>query len=178
MNLFLILGLVLSSLIGLSLGLIGGGGSIITVPVLVYVLGDEPHDAVGMSLAVVGATSLVGSFLHHRRGNLQPYTGMLFGAAGVVGAFAGSPLTRRLSPSALLLTFAVLMVVVAVLMLGRKSSGGAKFESAKQSPSLWKSLAVGFAVGVLTGFLGVGGGFLIVAGLDTEVSTSVCASSQ
>ena len=165
MNGFLILGLILSGLIGLSLGLIGGGGSIITVPVLVYLLGVEPHDAVGMSLAVVGATSLVGSFLHHRRGNLQPYTGMLFGAAGVVGAFAGSPLTRRLSPSALLLTFAVLMVVVAVLMLGRKSSGGAKLESAKKSPSLWKSLAAGFAVGVLTGFLGVGGGFLIVPAL-------------
>ena len=69
MNLFLILGLILSCLIGLSLGLIGGGGSIITVPVLVYLLGVEPHDAVGMSLAVVGATSLVGSFLHQRRGN-------------------------------------------------------------------------------------------------------------
>ena len=70
MDLQLLFGLFLSGLIGLSLGLIGGGGSIITVPVLVYVLGVDAHDAVSMSLAVVGGTSLVGAFLHRRRGNL------------------------------------------------------------------------------------------------------------
>ena len=89
MNIFLIVGLVLSALIGLSLGLIGGGGSIITVPVLVYVLGVKAHEAVGMSLAVVGATSLVGSFLHYRRGAVQLKTGLIFGAAGIVGALLG-----------------------------------------------------------------------------------------
>ena len=130
MNLFLILGLVLSALIGLSLGLIGGGGSIITVPVLVYVLGVKAHDAVGMSLAVVGATSLFGSFLHYRRGAVQLKTGLIFGVAGIVGALAGSPLTRLLSPSALMLTFAVLMLVVGGLMLRRKSKpGSSEFEA-------------------------------------------------
>ncbi|MDQ3374308.1 MAG: sulfite exporter TauE/SafE family protein, partial [Acidobacteriota bacterium] len=163
MNIFLILGLVLSGLIGLSLGLIGGGGSIITVPVLVYVLGVEAHAAVGMSLAVVGATSLVGSFLHYRRGTVRLKTGLIFGAAGVVGALLGSPLTRLLSPAALLMTFATLMLVIAVLMLRRKSNAG--IIEVEQVLSVWKAILAGFGVGVLTGFLGVGGGFLIVPAL-------------
>ncbi len=91
MGLQFLLGLFLSGLIGLSLGLIGGGGSIITVPVLVYVLGVDAHDAVSMSLAVVGGTSLVGAFMHNRRGNLEIKTGVIFGASGIVGALAGSP---------------------------------------------------------------------------------------
>ena len=166
MNLFLFLGLALSALIGLSLGLIGGGGSIITVPVLVYVLGVEAHDAVGMSLAVVGATSLIGSFLHYRRGAVQLKTGLIFGVAGIVGALAGSPLTRLLSPSALMLTFAMLMLVVGSLMLRRKSKPeSSEFDASEQRLNVWKALLAGFGVGVLTGFLGVGGGFLIVPAL-------------
>lgn len=164
MNIFLIVGLVLSALIGLSLGLIGGGGSIITVPVLVYLLGVEAHAAVGMSLAVVGATSLVGSFLHYRRGAVQLKTGLIFGAAGIVGALLGSPLTLLLSPSALMLTFAMLMLVVAALMLHRKANNE-RVETVEKVLSVWKALLAGFGVGVLTGFLGVGGGFLIVPAL-------------
>lgn len=162
MDLYLILGLLLSGLIGLSLGLIGGGGSIITVPVLVYVIGIEAHDAIGMSLAVVGGTSLVGSFLHHRRGTLQLKTGLIFGVSGVVGALAGSPLTHLLSPPILLTTFAGMMLVIAVLMIRRKVSGD---EQTAEKPNTWKALLAGFGVGVLTGFLGVGGGFLIVPAL-------------
>lgn len=165
MNLFLLLGLILSGLIGLSLGLIGGGGSIITVPVLVYVIGVPAHDAVGMSLAVVGATSLIGSILHYRRGRVQLKTGLIFGAAGILGALAGAPLTKFLSPAALMLTFAALMLVVAGLMLRKKSKPGAETEISGQVPDLRKALLVGFGVGVLTGFLGVGGGFLIVPAL-------------
>lgn len=162
MDLYLILGLLLSGLIGLSLGLIGGGGSIITVPVLVYVIGVEVHDAIGMSLAVVGGTSVVGSFLHHRRGTLQLKTGLIFGVSGVVGALAGSPLTHLLSPPVLLTTFAAMMLVIAVLMIRRKVSGD---EQIAEKPNTWKALLAGFGVGVLTGFLGVGGGFLIVPAL-------------
>ena len=166
MSVLFILGLLLSAVIGLSLGLIGGGGSIVTVPVLVYVLGVEVHAAVGMSLAVVGATSLVGSFLHYRRGAVRLKAGLIFGAVGVVGAFVGSPLTRLLSPSALMMVFATLMLVIAVLMLRRKSNAGSvKIESAGQILSVWKALSAGFGVGILTGFLGVGGGFLIVPAL-------------
>lgn len=165
MDSYLILGLILSGLIGLSLGLIGGGGSIITVPVLVYVLGVEAHDAVGMSLAVVGGTSLVGSFLHYRRGNLQMKTGLIFGVSGIAGALAGSPLTKMLSPSALLMVFALLMLVIAVLMMRRKPPSEMEIDGLSENPSIYKSLLAGFGVGVLTGFLGVGGGFLIVPAL-------------
>ncbi len=165
MDLYLIIGLILSAAIGLSLGLIGGGGSIITVPVLVYVLGIPAHEAVGMSLAVVGATSLVGAFLHYRKGNLELRTGLTFGAAGVVGAFLGTPLTHLFSSQVLLLTFASLMLVVAVMMLTKKSSAEIEIETKEKSTSVWKALLAGFGVGVLTGFLGVGGGFLIVPAL-------------
>lgn len=165
MSPLLLLGLVLSGLIGLSLGLIGGGGSIITVPVLVYVLGVEAHEAVGMSLAVVGGTSLVGSFLHHRRGNLQMKTGLTFGVSGIAGALAGSPLTKLLTPPALLMTFALLMLFIGVLMLRRKPRTEIDNLDPHEKPSTWKALLAGFGVGVLTGFLGVGGGFLIVPAL-------------
>ena len=85
----LIIGLLLSSAIGVSLGLIGGGGSIITVPVLVYVLGVDAHEAVAMSLAVVGATSIVGAWLHSRRGVVRVRTGLLFASTGIAGALGG-----------------------------------------------------------------------------------------
>lgn len=157
-----LLGLILSAVIGLSLGLIGGGGSILTVPILVYFLGVEPREAVGMSLAVVGATSLFGSFLHWRRGNVDFSSALLFGVSGIVGAFLGSPLTRLVSPDFLLLIFGALMLVVAGSMLWR--SKRADDETVRQA-NRTKAILAGFGVGVLTGFLGVGGGFLIVPAL-------------
>ncbi len=144
MNLFLILSLFQSALIGLSLGLISGGGSIITMPALVYVLGVEAHEAVGMNLAVVGGTSLVASFLHHRRGNLQMKTGLTFGVSGILGAFAGSPLTKLLSPSALLMTFALLMLFIAALMLRRKPAAESEIDETGEKPNVWKALLAGF----------------------------------
>lgn len=152
----------MSAAIGLSLGLIGGGGSILTVPILVYFLGINPHDAVPMSLAVVGATSLFGSFLHWKRDNVDLSSGLLFGVAGILGAIAGSPLTRLVSSGSLLLIFGVLMFVVAVSMLWR---GRHTREEAVRPTYPFKAAAAGFGVGVLTGFLGVGGGFLIVPAL-------------
>ena len=163
MDIHLIIGLLLSGGIGLSLGLIGGGGSIITVPVLVYVLRVEAHEAVGMSLAVVGATSLIGAALHHRRGTVEPKTGTLFGLSGVLGAYFGSRLTYLLSPALLLLSFAGLMLLIAVLMLVKRQD---KHEPApKKMRSTIKAMTAGLFVGVLTGFLGVGGGFLVVPAL-------------
>jgi uncharacterized membrane protein YfcA len=163
MGALFILGLVLSAVIGLSLGLIGGGGSIITVPVLVYAIGVGPHEAIGMSLAVVGSTSLIGAWLHHRRGAVDLRVGSLFGGAGVIGALFGSRLTYLFSPSALMLIFAALMIVIAALML-RKGQGGNEIAKRIEG-SVVKSLLAGAAVGGLTGFLGVGGGFLIVPAL-------------
>lgn len=154
-----IIGLVLSAVIGLSLGLIGGGGSILTVPILVYFLGVGPHEAVVMSLAVVGATSLFGSFLHYRKDNVDLRTGMMFGGAGIAGAFLGAPLTSLVAPQTLLLLFGLLMLAVAAVMIWRRSH---PIDDLQHSPHLIKGLLAGFVVGVLTGFLGVGGGFLIV----------------
>ena len=121
----LIIGLLLSSAIGVSLGLIGGGGSIITVPVLVYVLGVDAHEAVAMSLAVVGATSIVGAWLHSRRGVVRVRTGLLFASTGIAGALGGAQLTYLVSPSVLMLSFAALMLAVAASMLIRRKSGEA-----------------------------------------------------
>lgn len=156
-----IIGLVLSALIGLSLGMIGGGGSILTVPILVYFLGVGPHEAVVMSLAVVGVTSIFGSYLHYRKGHVDFPTSFSFGVAGMVGAFAGSPLTKLVSPTALLLIFGVLMMVVAASMLLR----GKREASEVHDPHPIQGILAGFGVGAMTGFLGVGGGFLIVPAL-------------
>lgn len=161
---YFVIGLILSACIGLSLGLIGGGGSIITVPVLVYVLGVDAHQAIGMSLAVVGATSLVGASLHFRRGTVDVRTGALFGASGILGAFFGSRLTYLVSPGVLLLLFAALMLTTAVMMLVRRGRSASEAEVVHER-STAKAIAAGLGVGVLTGFLGVGGGFLVVPAL-------------
>lgn len=157
-----LIGLVLSGAIGVSLGLIGGGGSILTVPILVYFLGVDPHEAVKMSLAVVGATSLFGAYLHWKRENVSVRSGLQFGIAGIAGAFAGAPLTSLVTPQALLLIFGMLMFVVAVSMLWRRQH---LKDPALHAPHPAKAVTAGFGVGVLTGFLGVGGGFLIVPAL-------------
>ena len=162
MSLIFYTGLFLSAVIGLSLGLIGGGGSILTVPILVYFLGVEPREAVGMSLAVVGATSFFGAYLHYKRDNVNFSVAALFAVAGIFGAFLGSPLTRLVAPDVLLLIFGVLMFVVAISMLWRRKHIAGQ---TAHKQVLWKAIAAGFGVGVLTGFLGVGGGFLIVPAL-------------
>lgn len=163
MGILFVVGLICSVGIGLSLGLIGGGGSIITVPVLVYAIGVNPHQSIGMSLAVVGATSAVGSWLHHRRGAVAWKTGAIFAGAGSLGALCGSRLTYLLSDAGLMLVFAALMLLVASMMLTRRHGGAG--EQAEADLSVVKASGAGLVVGILTGFLGVGGGFLIVPAL-------------
>jgi uncharacterized membrane protein YfcA len=161
--------LALAALIGLSLGLLGSGGSIITLPVLVYVAGVEAHSAVAMSLVVVGSVALAGAVLHYRQGNFHARAVLLLGFTGMVGAYFGSDLTHRVPAATLMLIFAGLMLVVGVLMLRR---GKLVCDEEKCYPV--RCLSIGVLVGGLTGFLGVGGGFLIVpalvllAGIDTK----------
>ncbi len=163
MDIHLFAGLLLSAAIGLSLGLIGGGGSIITMPVLVYVIGVDAHQAVGMSLAVVGVTSLISTGMHYHRGTIDLKAGALFGASGILGAYFGSRLTYLIPPAALLLSFAALMLIIAVMMLLRKQRDVDAAEPHERSAA--KAIFAGLVVGGLTGFLGVGGGFLVVPAL-------------
>ncbi len=153
--------LALALLIGLSLGALGSGGSIVTLPVLVYVAGVDPKSAVGMSMAIVGGTSLAGSYLHWRRGNFLLKTALLFSASGIAGAYLGSIGTHLVSSSLLMLLFSALMLIVGALMLaGRKPVSASNARC-----SAFRCIPAGFVVGLVTGFLGVGGGFLIVPAL-------------
>jgi uncharacterized membrane protein YfcA len=154
--------LVLSGGIGLSLGLVGGGGSIITVPVLITVAGLPVRQAVGLSLAIVGATAAVGAGFQARYGQVAVKPALLFGLTGMAGAMGGARLTPLVPPALLLLLFALLMVVVGVRML----RGRSELESPDRAECHpVKCIVSGLGVGVLTGFLGVGGGFLIVPAL-------------
>jgi uncharacterized protein len=155
----IILALFLALAIGVSLGLLGGGGSIITLPVLVYVAKVPASQAVGMSLAVVGGTTLVGSILTARSGQVHAKAALLFSLTGVIGALGGSQLTHLVSQPVLLLIFAGLMIVVALRMFRVRSDRSPD----EHAECHWVSCtATGLFVGTLTGFLGVGGGFLIV----------------
>ncbi|MEO8451045.1 MAG: sulfite exporter TauE/SafE family protein [Gemmatimonadota bacterium] len=162
-----VLGYVLAVVIGISLGLLGGGGSILTVPVLHYILGVSMETAVPMSLVVVGLASAVGMVSHHRSRSIRWDAVATFGPAAVVGAFLGGRLSRVLSAPWELGIFAVLMIAAAVSMyvgpgrwtVARSSEGGG------ERRSLTVVTLLGGLVGMLTGLVGVGGGFLYVPAL-------------
>lgn len=148
-------------MVGVALGLLGAGGSIVMLPVLVYVLGLEPHAAVPLSLAVVGATSLVGATLRRTDDPLQWKAVMSFGIAAVVGASLGSRLTHLVPGRVLMSVFGVLLLVVGVRMWRPVR------ESVALRPPAHPVLMTvsGLLIGVLTGFFGVGGGFLLMPAL-------------
>jgi hypothetical protein len=147
--------------IGLLLGLVGGGGSVLAVPVLVYLLGEPVKDATTASLLVVGTAALVGAADHARIGRVELRTGLTFGAAGAAGAIAGTALNRIVGGRVILLAFAALLLVAAVAMLKRAPESPTR----DRKPSFVRVAPVGFGTGVLTGFFGVGGGFVIVPAL-------------
>lgn len=149
--------------IGLALGLLGGGGSILLVPVLVYLVGMDAHAAVASSLAIVGANALIGTVMHWRAGNVRVRQSLTFGAAGMAGAYAGANFTQYVSEALLMVIFSVLMLVVGFLMI-RPLPVDEQQDTTEQS-SLVRTILAGVGVGVLTGFLGIGGGFLIVPAL-------------
>lgn len=157
------------AVIGLALGLLGAGGSILAVPALVYGVGQPLQTAIPTSLAVVALSSLGGLVPRERRGVVRWPVALVFGAAGVPAAFGGTALGRLFPQNWLLLAFATLMVVVAVRMLRggenptgacRTREGGIHWRSC-----LPKALLAGALVGVLTGLFGVGGGFVVVPAL-------------
>ena len=149
---------------GLTLGVIGGGGSVLTVPVFVYLLGYPAKEAIAMSLPVIGATSLIGAIGHWRRGNVQLRTALAFGAVAMAGSFAGARLSRLVDGRFQLALLGLMMGGAALSMLRSASTTAASDEPAPQRP-LALIAAAGIAVGILTGLVGVGGGFLIVPAL-------------
>lgn len=169
-------------LVGLSLGTLGAGGSILTVPILVYLLGQDPHHATTISLIVVGAAALAGAVAHHRCGRVRLRTGLLFGLLGAVGSYVGSLASAAVDQHVLLLGFAALMLAAAVAMLARQR----RKPDARPRPTagttlvdrrtVTKTVGAATVVGLLTGFFGVGGGFVVVPalvlalGLDTATA--------
>lgn len=158
------LALALALLVGVSLGVLGGGGSIITLPLLVYVAGISPKPAVGMGLAIVGSTSLVGSYLHSRHGNFYWRAAVYFGGAGIAGSYFGSTFTHLLPSAVLVLLFALIMLIAGTLMLFRRVVATVPHHLHPPC-SMQRFLATGFGVGCISGFIGVGGGFMIVPAL-------------
>jgi len=157
------LGLVLSFLMGGVLGLLGGGGSILTVPILVYVFGMDAKPALATSLIVVAVSSAIGAVQHARRGNVWLRAAVTFGAVAMVGAYAGARLAAFVPSHVLLLLFAGLLGVTATVMLRSAAPGG----RAPDRPTPSRLVLEGLGVGMLTGLLGAGGGFLIVPVLMT-----------
>lgn len=153
----------LAVFVGVALGLLGGGGSILTVPLLAYVGGMDAKQAIATSLLVVGVTSAVGAVSHARAGRVQWRTGLIFGGAGMAGAYAGGVLARFIPGTVLLIGFAVMMIATAVAMLrGRRTVDA---PGAGHRLPVPKIIAEGLVVGLVTGLVGAGGGFLVVPAL-------------
>ena len=187
--------LALGLLIGLSLGALGGGGSILTVPALVYVLHEHAQAATTGSLVIVGITAFVGSVGHARSGNVRWRAGTVFGVIGIAASYGGTALNRSVNQNALLLAFGALMLVAAVAMVRRTPSiapsladestlamagapaaprpatgpvdaSGSDTRQPRSDPAtVLRLVLAALVVGFLTGFLGVGGGFVIVPAL-------------
>jgi hypothetical protein len=161
----MILGALSGVLVGFTLGLVGGGGSILAVPLMVYLVGvPQPHVAIGTAALAVAANAAVGLANHARAGNVRWPCGLTFAAAGIVGALAGSTLGKSFDGDKLLFLFALLMVVIAVVMLRRRGQAGDPSVriSRENAPRL---LGYGLGSGAFSGFFGIGGGFLIVPGI-------------
>jgi uncharacterized protein len=169
-----LLAIPLGLLIGISLGALGGGGSILTVPALVYVIGESAGRATTGSLVIVGVTALTGTVGHARASRVRWARGLIFGVVGVGGSLLGSLLNKLVNPNVLLLAFAGLMLVAAAAMLHRQASSQQESTRPADKAPAEKRLTpgrvlvvvlAGTIVGFMTGFFGVGGGFVVVPAL-------------
>ncbi len=159
------LGALSGALVGFTLGLVGGGGSILAVPLMVYLVGvKSPHIAIGTSALAVAVNAASGLFQHARKHTVKWRCGSLFAASGIVGALAGSTLGKNFDGQKLLFLFALVMVLVGILMLrGRSALGQPDVHLDRENAP--RLLGFGFGTGAFSGFFGIGGGFLIVPGL-------------
>jgi len=163
------LGAALALLVGLVLGLLGGGGSVLTVPILVYVLGVPVKPAIAMSLIVVGLVAMIGFLSHLRQRTVATRVALIFGPFAVIAAYLGARVAQHVSSQLQLILFAVIGLVGSVLMLrGGLKRGWAEalpYELSSDARTLTFLALEGLAVGFLTGLIGIGGGFLIVPAL-------------
>lgn len=170
-------GIASGAIVGFVLGLTGSGGSIFAVPLLVYVVGvSSPHVAIGTSAIAVSLSALGNVASHARDGNVKWRCAMVFAAAGVLGAFGGSAVAKTVDGQKLLALFGLLMIVVGVAMLRKRASAGdtdIRLSMATARTFLPRLLGIGFAIGLLSGFFGIGGGFLIVPGLMLATGMSL-----
>lgn len=155
----------LSLLVGIAVGMLGGGGSILTIPILTYVAGFAPKQAIAASLFIVGMTSAAAVVPHALARNVEWRRGLSFGLAGMIGAFVGGRASSYLPGDLLLSGFALLMLVAATAMLRKREADRPAACEAGSSEPLLRMAVRGFSVGALTGVFGAGGGFLIVPAL-------------
>ena len=168
-----LLGLASGMLVGFSLGLVGGGGSILAVPLMVYVVGvPEPHVAIGTSAIAVAANAAINLSNHARGGTVVWSCALMFAAAGIVGAFCGSLLGKMVDGQKLLALFALVMLVIAALMLKTRARVGVS-DVKMSMTNLPAIAALGLCTGTLSGFFGIGGGFLIVPALMLATGMSI-----
>lgn len=173
MDLHYLLGALSGTLVGFTLGLVGGGGSILAVPLMVYFVGvRSPHLAIGTSALAVAANALAGVWNHARERNVNWPCGASFAAAGVTGALAGSTLGKAMDGERLLFLFALLMLGVAFAMYRGRGDAGIEGVVCNRD-NLPKVITFGFGAGALSGFFGIGGGFLIVPALVASTSMPV-----
>jgi uncharacterized membrane protein YfcA len=160
-----LLGLFSGSLVGFVLGLVGGGGSILAVPLMVYLVGiRSPHLAIGTSAFAVAANAALGLATHARNGNVKWRCALVFAVSGVAGAALGSTLGKSFDGQKLLFLFALVMIAVGILMLRRRRhTGDPEVKFSRENGA--KLVTYGAATGLFSGFFGIGGGFLIVPGL-------------
>ncbi len=159
-----ILALLSGSFVGFTLGLIGGGGSIVATPLLLYVVGLSPHMAIGTGALAVSANAFVNFAGHARAGNVRWKVSAIFAVTGVCGALLGSTLGKAVDGQRLILLFAMMMVVIGLLMLRPRAQSSGEVTALSRA-ELIKVSVIGLVVGLLAGFFGIGGGFLIVPGL-------------
>ncbi|MCW4353523.1 sulfite exporter TauE/SafE family protein [Hoyosella sp. YIM 151337] len=165
MEITVIVVVILAVAVGLSLGLLGGGGSILMVPLLAYVAGMDAKEAIAASLFAVGVTSLISLIMHAKRGNVRWRTGLIFGSAGMAGAFLGGLLGGQLPGTVLMIAFSIMMIATAAAMIrGRRKAAAKPHGQAGELPVL-RILVDGLIVGLVTGLVGAGGGFLVVPAL-------------
>ena len=168
-----LLGAGSGSLVGFILGLAGGGGSILAVPLLVYLVGvPNPHVAIGTSALAVAVNAATGLLHHARAGNVKWRCAGLFAGAGVIGALAGSTVGKAVDGQKLLALFALVMIGVGILMVRQRHNlGNAGAECNREKAP--KVLGTGFGTGLFSGFFGIGGGFLIVPGLTASTGMPI-----